>query len=77
MPRIALATCQKFPVLTPSDRVLADAHEASGANVVAAPWNGDFAPFAAADLTVVLSTWACVISGAGMVVPSVKDLDRQ
>ncbi len=57
MTKIALATCAKYPALTPSDTILADALRARGAEVVAAPWNGEFSPFAAADLTVVRSTW--------------------
>lgn len=57
MTEIAIATCQKYPGLTPSDRLLADALAARGAQIVAAPWNGVFAPFDAADLTVVRSTW--------------------
>ena len=57
MTKIAIATCQKFPALTPSDQCLADALAARGARVVAAPWNGNFAPFAEAALTVVRSTW--------------------
>ncbi len=57
MTTIALATCRKYPDLTPSDRILAEALGRRGARVIEAPWNGDFAPFAAADLTVVRSTW--------------------
>lgn len=57
MKTIALATCRKFPNLTPSDALFADALARRGARVVAAPWNDDFAPFASADLTIVRSTW--------------------
>jgi len=57
MSEIAIATCLKYPGLTPSDQIFADALAARGANVVAAPWNGAFAPFDTADLTVVRSTW--------------------
>ncbi|MEO1252186.1 MAG: hypothetical protein AAFW81_07565 [Pseudomonadota bacterium] len=57
MSRIAIATCLKQPELTPSDRLLAAALNARGASVVAAPWNGEFAPFAEADLTLIRSTW--------------------
>lgn len=57
MKTIALATCRKFPELTPSDALLAEALTRRGARVIAAPWNGDFGPFADADLTVVRSTW--------------------
>lgn len=57
MTTITLATCAKMPALTPSDTLLAEALRARGVDVVAAPWNGDFSPFAAADLTTVRSTW--------------------
>lgn len=57
MKTIAIATCRKFPDLTPSDRILADALRQRGARVLAAPWNGAFAPFAEVGLTVVRSTW--------------------
>lgn len=57
MKDIAIATCQKFPALTPGDAILARALGERGARVVAAPWNGSFSPFADADLTVVRSTW--------------------
>ena len=57
MKNIAIATCRKFPDLTPSDTLLSQALARRGARVVAAPWNGDFGPFADADLTVVRSTW--------------------
>ncbi len=57
MTTIAIATCQKFPALTPSDQLLAEALTARGAKVLAAPWNGGFEPFRDADLTVVRSTW--------------------
>ena len=57
MTTIAFATCVKAPGLTASDALLAEALRVRGANVVSAPWNGDFCPFAAADLTIVRSTW--------------------
>lgn len=57
MAHIAIATCEKQPALTPSDQLLADALARAGAEVAAAPWNGPFAPFASADLTLVRSTW--------------------
>jgi len=55
--KIVLATCRKYPELQPSDRLLAHALERGGAHVAAAPWNGPFEPFAAADLVVIRSTW--------------------
>ena len=57
MTTITLATCVKYPALTPSDALLGEALRARGADVVAAPWNGEFSPFAAADGAVVRSTW--------------------
>lgn len=57
MTKIAIATCRKMPEFTPSDAVLAKTLETLGAEVTAAPWNDDFAPFASADLTVIRSTW--------------------
>ncbi|HNR78557.1 MAG TPA: hypothetical protein PKM48_15595 [Parvularculaceae bacterium] len=55
--KIAIATCLENPSLTESDAVFAHALKAAGADIVAAPWNGDFAPFAAADATIIRSTW--------------------
>lgn len=55
--QITIATCKKFPDLTPSDAILAEALETQGIDVAAAPWNGDFAPFADADLVLIRSTW--------------------
>lgn len=57
MKHIVIATCQKMPALTPSDAILAKALEARGARVSAAPWNGPFGPFAAADIVLIRSTW--------------------
>lgn len=57
MPLIAFATCLREPEMQPGDTLFAAALEHRGARVVAAPWNGDFTPFAAADITVVRSTW--------------------
>lgn len=57
MPGIALATCAKFPQLTESDAVFAAALEKRGAQVIAAPWNADFEPFANADVVIIRSTW--------------------
>lgn len=57
MTKIVIATCLKTPGLTPGDAVLAKALTARGAEVLAAPWNGPFAPFAAADAVLIRSTW--------------------
>ena len=56
-PRIAIATCAKMPALTQSDAVIARALAARGAQAIAAPWNGPFAPFADADAVIIRSTW--------------------
>jgi glutathione synthase/RimK-type ligase-like ATP-grasp enzyme len=55
--RIALATCRRWPGLSPSDAALASALAARGHAAVAAPWNGPLAPFADADLVVIGATW--------------------
>ncbi|MFN3242279.1 MAG: RimK family alpha-L-glutamate ligase [Planctomycetota bacterium] len=57
MTRIAFATCLEMPALQPDDAPIAAAIEASGVEVVAAPWNGPFAPFEQCDLVAVRSTW--------------------
>lgn len=54
---VAFATCLRDPELEDDDLHAARAIEIEGGRVVAAPWNGPFAPFAAADLVVVRSTW--------------------
>jgi len=54
---IALVTCAAWHELSKSDRCLAAALEARGHRVQAAPWNGPFAPFAAAAAVVIRSTW--------------------
>ena len=55
--RITIATCKKFPDLTPSDAILAEALRARGVEVSSAPWNGAFAPFGDADLVLIRTTW--------------------
>jgi glutathione synthase/RimK-type ligase-like ATP-grasp enzyme len=54
---IVLATSATWPELSASDRCLADALGVRGRRVGAAPWNGPFAPFAAATAVVIRSTW--------------------
>lgn len=54
---IALATCAAWPELSRSDACLAAALRARGRDVVAAPWNGPFAPFADAAAVVIRATW--------------------
>ncbi|MFK7739794.1 MAG: RimK family alpha-L-glutamate ligase [Planctomycetota bacterium] len=54
---VVFATCLEQPDLQPDDVPIAAALQQRGARVVAAAWNGPFAPFAAADLVAVRSTW--------------------
>ncbi len=56
-PPIVLVTCAAWPDLSRSDDCLAAALRARGHRVVAAPWNGPFAPFAGAAAVVVRSSW--------------------
>ncbi|MGH2603211.1 MAG: ATP-grasp domain-containing protein [Dehalococcoidia bacterium] len=57
MTRIVLATCNLWPDLGASDCLYAEALEARGAQVTAAPWNGPQGQFRAADLVVLRSNW--------------------
>lgn len=57
MTKIAFATCLEMPGLQPDDAPIAAAIEATGVEVVAAPWNGPFEPFEHCDLVAVRSTW--------------------
>ena len=57
MPQAVLVTCNRWPELSDSDRLYADALAARGVGVGAAPWNGAQAPFAGADLVVLRSNW--------------------
>ena len=54
---IVLVTCAEWPELSPSDACLADALRAEAHDVVAAPWNRQFAPFDAARVVVIRSPW--------------------
>ena len=54
---IVLATCAAWPELSASDARLDAALAARGWRVVAAPWNGPFAPFVDAAAVVIRSTW--------------------
>ncbi len=56
-PLIVFATCLKEPDIQESDAMLQKGLEQRGAQIIAAPWNGDFAPFAKADLVLIRSTW--------------------
>lgn len=57
MTDVVLVTCRQQPGLQPDDEPLRAALAARGAEVVTAPWNGPFEPFARAELVVVRSTW--------------------
>jgi glutathione synthetase-like protein len=56
-PLIVFATCLKEPDIQASDAMLQKALEQRGTRVIGAPWNGDFSPFAKADLVLIRSTW--------------------
>lgn len=56
-PLIVFATCLKEPDIQDSDAMLQKGLEQRGARIIGAPWNGDFAPFAKADLVLIRSTW--------------------
>jgi len=55
--RIVFATCRSLPEFQPDDVPIAEALQARDCEVVPAPWNGPFEPFAEADVVVVRSTW--------------------
>ncbi len=58
MSRIAIATCRKYPDLSPSNKALAVALAGKGAAVKTLPWNGgDGAEFVGSDLVLLRQTW--------------------
>jgi glutathione synthase/RimK-type ligase-like ATP-grasp enzyme len=57
MTHIVLTTCNLWPEVSAGDRLYADALQARGVEVTAAPWNGPQGPFRAADLVVLRSNW--------------------
>lgn len=57
MLHIVLVTCNRWPELSASDQLYADALARRGVGVTAAPWNGPQAPFAGADVIVLRSNW--------------------
>lgn len=57
MTDIVLVTCNRWPHLSESDRLYAHALEARGVRVRAAPWNGAFEAFDAADAIVMRAAW--------------------
>jgi len=61
-PLVMLATCHRWPEVSASDRLYAEALTGLGARVEAAPWNsapsvGGIAPFVGADAVVLRSNW--------------------
>lgn len=54
---VVVATCRAMPDVQPDDVGFVAALRAAGCDVSAAPWNGPFAPFAAADVVAVRSPW--------------------
>ena len=55
--RIAIATCDRWPALSASDRLYAEALARRGVLTAAAPWNGPLEPLLSADAVVLRSTW--------------------
>jgi glutathione synthase/RimK-type ligase-like ATP-grasp enzyme len=55
--KVVLATCNRWPNISRSDQLYANALAARGVQVIGAPWNGPFEPFAAADAVIIRSTW--------------------
>lgn len=58
-PRVVLATCRRWPSLSPSDQCYARALQDIGAHVTAAAWNSehDQPEFRAADAVVIRASW--------------------
>ena len=54
---VTIATCSRWPELSASDRLYAEALAERGLAVRAALWNGPDAPFACADAVLLRSTW--------------------
>lgn len=57
MTRVVLATCNRWPEVSASDRLYASALARRGPDVRAAPWNGDPGPLLAADAVILRSNW--------------------
>jgi glutathione synthase/RimK-type ligase-like ATP-grasp enzyme len=57
MPRIVIATSADYPDLAPADQLYRTALRQRGAAVGVGVWSEGSAPFAAADLVVIRSTW--------------------
>ena len=57
MALILFVTCDRWPELSQSDSLVAQALVDRGYHVEAAPWQGDFARFQSADLILLRSQW--------------------
>lgn len=57
MAQILLITCTRWPTISQSDTLLADALRARGHRVAPAPWQGDVAHLQGADLILLRSNW--------------------
>lgn len=57
MAKITFTTCLRWPSISANDRYVADVLIKRGHSVAAAPWNGEFEPFANADLVLLRSNW--------------------
>jgi hypothetical protein len=57
MAHILFVTCDRWPQLLQSDRLVAQALVERGHHVEAVPWQGDFARFQRADLIMLRSQW--------------------
>jgi glutathione synthase/RimK-type ligase-like ATP-grasp enzyme len=55
--RVTLVTCRRWPALSASDQLYAEALRARGCTVRAAPWNGPQTPFLEAEAVVLRSNW--------------------
>lgn len=57
MAAIVFVTCNRWPHISQSDTILAEALRARGHNVEPAPWQGDFTHLQEADLILLRSNW--------------------
>ena len=57
MAQILFVTCNRWPNISQSDTLVADALRARGHSVEPAPWQGDFARLQTADLILLRSNW--------------------
>lgn len=57
MAKLLFITCNRWPNISQSDTILAEALRARGHNVEPAPWQGDFTSLQEADLILLRSNW--------------------